>query len=157
MLLRLFLLFTMLPIVELMLLVELHDLTNLPVTLGVVLLTGVVGAWLARWQGWRTVERVREDMAAGRVPAESLLDGILIFVAGGLLIAPGLLTDMAGFLLLIPPVRGFARRRLMNRYQQRFTVHSFHTATPYDRDVIIDARVVGPTHSEPIPDQRSSN
>ncbi len=157
MLLRLLLLFTLLPVVELMLLVKLHELTSWPVTIGVVLLTGVVGASLARRQGWQNVRRMQDELAAGRVPTDSILDGILILVAGAMLITPGLLTDTTGFLLLIPPVRRRLRQRLVDRFRQRFVVRAFgpgwsdfDSAPRSGRDEIIDARVVSPPRSEPI-------
>lgn len=160
MFLRLLILFITLPIVELMLLLKLSELTNWPVTIAIVLGTGLIGASLARWQGWRTVQRMREEWAAGRAPTDAIGDGALILVAGALLIAPGLLTDTVGLLLLIPAVRRFARQRMLRRFQQNFVLRQSGDGwTTYEyqsrgRDEIIDARVVGPTRIESIHDEK---
>jgi UPF0716 protein FxsA len=156
MFLRLFLLLTLLPITELVLLLKLSAWTSWPFTIAVVVLTGVVGASLARRQGWQTVARMQEELAAGRVPTDSLLDGILILAAGAALVTPGLLTDATGFLLLIPPVRRWVRAALARRFRQKFTLRGAGPGwRAYGaRDEIIDARVVGPTHSEPLRDER---
>lgn len=110
MLFYLFLLFTVVPIVELALLIWLGGQTVwwLPVLL--VIADGVAGALLWRWQGLRTLLRIREELAAGRMPADAMVDGLLVFFAGGLLISPGMLTDLVGFALLIPPLRAVVKR-----------------------------------------------
>lgn len=156
MFLRLFLLLTILPITELVLLLKLSALTGWPLTIAVVLLTGVIGASLARRQGWQTVARIQDDLAAGRMPTDSLLDGLLIFLAGAALVTPGLLTDTVGFLLLVPPLRRWVRAALTRRFRQKFTLQGSGPGwRAYGaRDEIIDARVVGPTRSEPLRDER---
>jgi UPF0716 protein FxsA len=75
-----------------------------------VVADGVAGALLWRWQGLRTLLRIQQEMAAGRMPADALVDGLLIFLAGALLITPGIITDLAGFALLIPPSRAVVKR-----------------------------------------------
>ncbi len=94
MLLILLLLFIFVPLVELALLLYLADTTSWQLTLGLVVATGVFGTALARSQGWRAWSRIRDELAAGRMPAEPLLDAVLIFVAGALLLTPGILTDL---------------------------------------------------------------
>ena len=116
---RLLLLFTVVPVVELGLLIQLGRVIGLAPTVAIVLLTGITGAALARWQGLVTLRRVQADMAAGRVPAGALVDGLLILVAGGLLLTPGLITDAAGFLLLVPPTRAAVRRALVEAFRRR--------------------------------------
>jgi UPF0716 protein FxsA len=110
MLFYLFLLFTVVPLVELTLLIWLGGQTVwwLPVLL--VIADGIAGALLWRWQGIRTLVRIREEMAAGRMPADALVDGLLIFLAGAFLITPGMITDVVGFALLIPPIRAVVKR-----------------------------------------------
>ena len=113
MLLKLILLLTLVPLVELLLLVRLTPLWGgFGVTVCVVILTGLLGAALARHEGLRVVRRLREQVQRGELPADALLDGVLIVVAAALLVTPGLLTDAVGFALLIPVTRGSARRRL---------------------------------------------
>ena len=117
MLVKLLLLFTLLPIVELALLLYLADATSWQLALGIVLATGILGAMLARRQGWRTSQRIREQLARGPMPGDALLDALLILIAGALLVTPGVLTDAVGFLLLIPPCRRLIKRRLVARFQ----------------------------------------
>jgi UPF0716 protein FxsA len=146
MLFRLLLLFTVLPLIELRLLVWIKDQTSWSMTFLLVLLTGCAGAALARWQGWRTVGRIQDELAHGRMPTDSLLDGLLILVAGALLVTPGVLTDAFGFLLLIPAGRGLIKRYVRLRLGRRLTIHLHGAANagPRGHDVIIDVRVVDP-------------
>ena len=160
MLLRLLLLFTVLPLVELMLLVELYQRTNWAVTIGLVLLTGFVGAALARRQGWQTAARMRHELSVGRAPTESLLEGIMILLAGAMLIMPGLLTDAFGFLLLAPPLRRRLGAWLVGRFQSKFKGRRDGPGwtelgrSDDDRDEIIDVKVISPPQSETIREPR---
>ena len=153
----LLLLFTLVPLIELGLLIWIGTRTSLWFTLGLVIATGVLGATLARWQGWRAAVRVRAELAKGRVPADAFLDALLIFVAGLVLITPGILTDAAGFALLIPPVRGMFKRRLVAWFirhvqvqteQFAASVRDFPTPgqdtpfTPTGHSRIVDAKVI---------------
>ena len=91
-------------------------------TVAVVILSGVIGAQLARRQGLAVWRSLQADLAAGRVPTQGLLDCVLILIAGGMMIAPGFLTDIAALLLLLPPIRSvikrWARRRIEKLLQQ---------------------------------------
>lgn len=122
MLLRLLLLFTLVPLAELALLVWLDRRTSLGITLAVVLSTGFLGAALARWQGLKVWTAFRAELAAGRLPANAAIDGLLVLVAAAFLLTPGLLTDTAGFLLLVPAVRAFVRPRLLARLRRKVEV-----------------------------------
>ncbi len=128
MFLRLLLLFTAVPLLELALLLLIGRHVGLVATVLLVFGTGVLGAWLARREGLRAFYHVRQEMAAGRLPAEALLDGLLILVAGAVLLTPGLLTDLAGFALLTPVGRGAVRRvvaeKLRRGLEQRGTASS---------------------------------
>ena len=119
MFLRLLLLFTVVPIVELGLLIQVGRVIGLAPTIAIVLVTGITGAALARWQGLATLRRVQTEMSEGRVPTGPLVDGLLILVAGGVLLTPGFLTDALGFLLLIPPTRTAVRRALVEAFRRR--------------------------------------
>lgn len=116
----LFLLFTAIPLVELWLLVVLGRRVGLLPTIALVLFTGALGAYLARTQGLQTLGRIREELDAGRMPAAALLDGLLILVAGAVLLTPGLLTDVFGFSLLLPATRNGLRRALGGWLKKRF-------------------------------------
>jgi UPF0716 protein FxsA len=126
MLLRLFLLFTLIPLGELALLFWISQHTGWAFTLGLVIVTGVVGAWLARQEGLRCLLEVQRQLDEGKLPAEPLLDGLMILVAGALLITPGVLTDLVGFALLVPPIRRLVRHYLAARFKAHIAVHPMH-------------------------------
>ena len=115
MFLRLLLLFTVVPLVELFLLVKLGAVIGIGATVLIVICTGVLGAWLARWQGLGVLRRLTDDMNEGRLPADALIDGLLILIAGAVLLTPGLITDALGFLLLVPQSRAVVRRTIAAR------------------------------------------
>jgi len=119
---RLFLLFTLVPIVELYVLIQFTQWTgSFPLTLAIVVGTGIVGAFLARQQGWRTWLEIQRQLASGKMPTEAVQEGVLILLAGALLITPGLLSDITGITLLIPPARKGIRRWLAARMATRVT------------------------------------
>ena len=120
MFLRLLLLFTIVPLVELFLLVKLGTVVGVGPTVALVIFTGVLGAWLARQQGLGVLRRLSEDLAEGRLPAEALIDGLLILIAGAVLLTPGLLTDALGFLLLVPQSRAVVHKAAVSRFKRRF-------------------------------------
>lgn len=109
---KLALLFVVVPVLELALLVQLGQWVGLLPTLILVVATGVTGAWLARSEGLRVLVRFREELAAGHLPGQALLDGLAVLVGGAFLLTPGILTDVAGFSLLLPPTRRFIQRRI---------------------------------------------
>lgn len=149
-LLYLFLLFTVGPLVELLLLIYVGTQIGWPETIGIVLLTGIIGAALARWQGVKAVLRVQRRIGRGQVPGDELFDGVLILVAGVLLVTPGILTDLLGFALLTPPLRSviksmlrrWAKKNIEVRTTQSAQFWSSSTPPPQYRDEIIDAEVV---------------
>lgn len=158
MLLRLLLLFTVVPLVELVLLLELAAKISWPFTLVLILTTGVVGAALARHEGIRCLKRIQQQMAAGQLPADPLIDGLMILVAGAVLVTPGILTDLVGFALLLPIFRRLVKRWLKGRFEARIrAVSSAHgwpprTDHPAGRDKIIDARVLDAQSKDPDED-----
>jgi UPF0716 protein FxsA len=119
MFLRLLLLFTLVPLVELYLLVRLGTVIGVGATVLIVIATGVLGASLARWQGLGVLRRLSEDLDRGRLPADALIDGLMIFIAGAVLLTPGLITDALGFFLLLPPGRAVVKRAVVERLQRR--------------------------------------
>lgn len=123
---RLILLFTLVPAVELLLLIEVGRRIGSLATVGLILATGVVGAFLARQQGLRVLAQVRADLSRGQVPASSLVDGAIILVAGALLVTPGILTDAAGFLCLVPAFRSLVRVRLRRRFERSLVEGRIH-------------------------------
>lgn len=117
MLARLALAFVLIPLLELVLLIQLGQWVGVWPTVGLVVLTGVVGASLARAEGVRTLRAFQREVAEGRLPGTPLLDGLAILVGGAFLLTPGLLTDVAGFSLLLPPTRRLIRRYVRRRIE----------------------------------------
>ncbi len=113
----LFLLFTVVPLVELYLLLWLGDRLGFAATVALVLFTGVVGATLAKLEGLRVMREWQEALGAGKMPTDGVMGGLLILVGGVLLVTPGVLTDLTGFLLLIPPTRRLVMKVLRRRLE----------------------------------------
>ncbi len=102
---RLFILFTLVPLLELYLLIKVGSHLGAEATILLIVLTGGVGALMARMQGFQVIVQIRERLREGVLPADELLAGGLIVVGGLLLVTPGLLTDAVGLALLLPFVR----------------------------------------------------
>lgn len=117
MFLYLLLLLTLVPIVELALLFKIAAAIDWVPTIALVLVTGVVGASLARREGLKTLAQIQADLSAGKMPAAAMVEGVLILAAGLVLITPGVLTDALGLLLLIAPCRRWVGRKLTEKFQ----------------------------------------
>jgi len=136
---KLLVFFTLLPLIELFILLKVGALIGLLNTVIIVILTATFGAFLARKEGIATLTRIRQQMAMGTLPAEELLDGLMILIAGVLLITPGLLTDLFGFSLLIPATRTFLKKRVREYLRRRLQNGNFHIGRW--RDVSDDDRL----------------
>ena len=106
---KLLLLFVGVPLMEILILIKLGEVMGFWATVLLVIGTGVLGATLARLYGLVVWQRIHRELELGRVPAEEMVDGALLFVGGVVLLTPGLLTDIAGFLLLIPFTRAWVK------------------------------------------------
>ncbi|GAB6111496.1 FxsA family protein [Desulfomicrobium salsuginis] len=115
---KLFLLFAIIPVAEIYVLVSVGGVIGVLPTVALVLLTALVGAHLARMQGLAVMMRIRENLAQGFMPAEELLDGLLIFLAGMTLLTPGFLTDIMGLLILLPATRNIFKRWLRKKFDE---------------------------------------
>ena len=124
------LLFIAIPAVELWLLVEVGGHIGTWEVIGLILLTGVVGWSLVKRQGLATVQRIKEETAQGRIPASEMVAGLCLVAAGLLLVTPGFLTDIVGFLLLMPPVRRLLALYLMKRFKHRLVVQQQQQRRP---------------------------
>lgn len=118
MLLKLFLCFTLIPVVELYLLIQVGTVIGGLNTILLVILTGFAGAWLARMEGMNTMLKLRTNLQQGLMPAEEMLDAVIIFASGVVLITPGLLTDVAGLMLLWPVTRNKFKRILRKKFDE---------------------------------------
>ena len=131
MLLKLFLAFTLVPFVEIYILIKIGSYIGALNTVVVVILTGLLGALLARYQGLQTALRVRESLQRGEIPGSEMLDALLILLAGIVLLTPGFLTDAAGIMLLVPRTRSLCKqwiRRKLTRWinQRRVNISFYH-------------------------------
>ena len=120
MLLKLFLAFTIIPVVEIYLLIQIGSVFGVFTSIALVIFTGFLGAFLARIQGMQTLFRIQESLREGRMPSAELLDALLIGVAGLVLLTPGFLTDTAGFVLLIPSTRNAIKSWLRKKIQTQY-------------------------------------
>lgn len=125
----LFIAFTVVPFLELYLLMVIGRQVGVLPTLGLVVATGLLGAWLARQEGLRVMRSWQLAMAQGRLPEDGILNGVLVLVGGVLLVTPGVLTDALGLLLLIPPTRRWIAARLRRVLERRMKVGTLHVSS----------------------------
>lgn len=107
---RLILLFTVIPVVELIILIQLGKYIGIWPTVFIIVGTGLLGINLVRIQGLRILFKIKENLSEGHIPAEELLDGLCVLVGGAMLLTPGLITDTFGFILVIPRTRKTAKK-----------------------------------------------
>jgi len=129
-------------VIEIVALVALGSAIGLGWTLLILLASAVVGMWLARREGVRAAQAVAEAVSQRRAPHAELTDGMLVAAGGVLLFVPGLVTDVAGLLLLLPPVRHMVRNRLVRAAEAR--VPELRTARIRAGATIVDGDVAGP-------------
>ncbi len=110
MLFRLFLLFAVIPVIEVYLLIKVGSLIGALPTVALLLAISMAGAWLVRHQGFEIMRRIQSELAQGRLPAAELLDGAMVLVGGVLLVTPGFFTDFLGLFFLIPFTRALIKQ-----------------------------------------------
>lgn len=128
MLARLLLLFLITPVVELALLIKVGEIVGFWPTIGLILVTGITGSYLARREGLSVWRRLKARLEAGGLPGRELIDGVIILIAGAFLITPGVLTDLVGFLGLLPPTRALIRRYAMKRLERAVRQGTVHVS-----------------------------
>lgn len=128
---RLILLFTIVPLAELYVLIKIGSHIGGLNTILLVVLTAVLGAWLARLQGLRTLQQIQSSLSQGQIPAEEMIDGVLILAGGILLLTPGVITDLFALGLLFSPTRTPFKRWLRRRFDRM--VASGNVRLHYDR------------------------
>ena len=104
--------FICVPLLELYILIEAGRIIGVGATIGLIVLTGVAGAWLARSQGVEILRHIQEETARGQMPAITLIDGALVLIGGLLLLTPGFFTDVLGFSFLVPSTRALWQKAL---------------------------------------------
>ncbi len=115
---RLFLLFTLVPALELYLIIKVGTAIGAFNTLLIIIFTGVLGAYYARQQGFKVFSNIQWKMQQGDLPGDDLVNGAMLLVGGALLITPGFVTDFLGFSLIFPPIRE-AMKKSVSVYLQR--------------------------------------
>ena len=121
MLLKLFLAFTIIPVVEIYLLIQIGSAFGVFTSIALVVFTGFLGAYFARIQGLKTLFKIQESIKEGRMPSGELLEALLIGAAGLVLLTPGFLTDTVGFLLLLPNVRNIVKSWVKSKIKTKYT------------------------------------
>ena len=119
MLFKLILAFTLLPIAEIYLLIKLGGFIGAFNTILIVIVTAIAGGYLAKSESTRTFAQIRLNLNQGQIPTENLLDALLIFIAGAVLLTPGFITDIAGLLLLIPITRKHIKSLLRKKFEHK--------------------------------------
>lgn len=122
---KLFLLFAILPIVEIAILINVGEQIGGWYTVGIVILTAFAGAHLVRQQGLSTLMQAQQKMQAGTMPGQEMAEGLLLVIAGVLLVTPGFITDGIGFLLSLPMTRPLIAKGLVKRLSIRMVNPSF--------------------------------
>ncbi|HFG1543042.1 TPA: FxsA family protein [Vibrio cholerae] len=108
-------LFIAVPVIEIALFIQVGGVLGVWPTIALVLLTAIVGASLVRSQGLQTLLTVQQRLAQGQLPAQQILEGVMLAVAGVLLLTPGFFTDILGMLVLLPAPRAYLAKQLMSR------------------------------------------
>jgi UPF0716 protein FxsA len=116
----LFLLFLLVPMVEIYFLIKVGNAIGAISTIALVVFTALLGAMLLRFQGWMTLQRARASMEQGQLPASEMMEGVLLVFSGALLLTPGFVTDAIGFLLLVPPLRRALIQGVVSRSSSPF-------------------------------------
>lgn len=130
----LFLLFLVVPIVEIAMLIQLSEIIGGWETIAIVILTAYFGAKLVKQQGLQAVQSIQLKLAQGQIPSKELFTGICVLISGVLLVTPGIMTDIVGFLLLTPVFRDQLAVHLKDKFQTNiqsgqssmFSFHQFH-------------------------------
>ncbi|GAB6888116.1 hypothetical protein JCM13304A_16140 [Desulfothermus okinawensis JCM 13304] len=123
---QLALIFFLVPIIELYFLIKIGSIIGPFNTIMLVILTAVFGAYLAKREGLKTLYKIRENMYQGVMPTEELVDAFLIFIAGVLLLTPGLITDILGLCMLFP-----ASRDIFKEYLKKWMKNRIHKTDFY--------------------------
>jgi UPF0716 protein FxsA len=115
---KLFILFTLVPVIELALLIKIGSIIGLFNTITIVIMTALIGAYMVKMEGIGVMYRIQQNMQEGIFPAEELINGMFILVAGALLLTPGFFTDVIGFLMVFPVSRNFLKK-IAKSYMKR--------------------------------------
>lgn len=144
---KLFILFTIIPVLELWLLIRIGGVIGFFPTVMIVIITGITGAWLAKMEGISVLAKIQHSISQGKIPKTELVNGLLVFVGGATLLTPGFITDITGLLMIFPPTRVIFATFLISYFERKIkdgSVHFYHsgqteTRTRIDDESVIDA------------------
>ena len=127
----LILLFTIVPVAELAILIKVGQYMGVGYTVAIVVITGIGGAYLARQEGFITLRKIQEDINEGKMPQDRLFDGVLILCSGILLLTPGFVTDLIGFMGLIPFTRDRFKRLIKRKIKDMINQGKIAASTSF--------------------------
>jgi UPF0716 protein FxsA len=140
----LFILFLLVPLIEIYFLIQVGSVIGAAWTVFLVVATAVIGAGLLRWQGFNTLQRAQASLAQGQLPAIAMLEGVALLLSGAMLLTPGFFTDTVGFILLVPMFRQAIIKHILASGQ--FSIHGQTTRTHsqhgYRDSSVIEGEVV---------------
>jgi UPF0716 protein FxsA len=145
----LFLIFVALPLAEIYALVKVGSWLGVFPTVVLLFFVSVAGAYVVKREGLRVWRRMQEQIVAGKMPSNEILDGVCLLSAGALLLVPGFVTDVMGLLLLLPPFRLVLRKLLQRRSNRKIRVVATYSGRIVDNGQVID--VQGRFDSEQAP------
>ena len=123
---KLLILFVIVPVTELYILIEVGKKIGSLTTIGIIILTGIIGAYLVKSQGFMILRKIQNDLNEGIMPGDSLIQGAIILAGGILLLTPGFVTDILGFIFLIPLSRNIVKKYLLKWLKGKIKEGSFY-------------------------------
>lgn len=114
--------FIVVPIIEIYVIIQVAQVIGGWETLALLIIESIIGGWLMKREGLAVLRRIQAQLERSQLPSRELVDGFLILFAGALMLTPGFVTDLLGYLLLIPPTRSIVRKVLMRRFRHRLGV-----------------------------------
>jgi UPF0716 protein FxsA len=123
---KLLLLFLIVPATELYILIEVGKKIGSLTTIGIIILTGIIGAYLVKDQGFMILKKIQNDLNEGSMPGDNLIQGAIILAGGIFLLTPGFVTDIVGFILLIPLSRNIVKKCLLNWLRKKIKDGNFY-------------------------------
>lgn len=147
---KLILIFVLVPLTDLVLLMMLSSYTGWPFSIAMVVLSGILGAFLAKRSSVAVGAKIRERMARGQMSPDLLTDGAMIFFAAGLLLTPGFITDAVGLSLLIPACRRWYKQGINRWIKRNFKIQVVHSPRPSDPNTVDGDVVRSPDEQEGV-------
>jgi len=123
---KLLILFVIVPVTELYILIEVGKKIGSLTTIGIIILTGIIGAYLVKGQGFMILKKIQNDLNEGIMPGDSLIQGAIILAGGILLLTPGFVTDIIGFIFLIPVSRNIVKKYLLKWIKGKIKEGNFY-------------------------------